>query len=459
MRDPDHPRRRLRVRGHPLSPRSLERRLARIQQLLALGLILLFAGFSIYISARTFERQESTFLYDSAAQMARSITMERRTQPDLAKASQAALQEDAPVGVYIRVLDAKGTEILSTPGQGAPEEHRHEIRVPLQGGAAVLASMSVEPRRRAVLGLILALGVTALPLLLIISASSRVIARRALLPLSRIASQAESTSWDGEVRRFSSDSDPQEIRVLSGSFDRLLERLNEILQAERTFTQDAAHELRTPLTVLCGEIEYAVQDPSIPPHIRDGLDRALQQARSMSDLVEALLLLLRGADPLSKARGELGQPVNLSDLVRDLDREFRDAERARARDFDVAAEDEVLVRGHSTLLTSAIRNLFSNAFKFTASGQEIRVRVYNGAGRGTVVVEDGGPGIASADRERVFDPFFRSAEARAGHEGFGLGLPILRRVARAHGGDVLVSSSALGGARFELFIPSWISPS
>jgi signal transduction histidine kinase len=175
--------------------------------------------------------------------------------------------------------------------------------------------------------------------------------------------------------------------------------------------------------------------------------------------VEALLLLLRGSDPESQARGELSQPVNLSDLVRDLDCEFREAERKRVRDFEVAAEDEVLVRGHATLLVSAIRNLLSNAFKFTSAGERIRVRVFNGAGRGTVVVEDAGPGIASADRERVFDPFFRSAEARAGHEGFGLGLPILRRVARAHGGDVLVSSSTLGGARFELFIPTWLSPS
>jgi len=459
VRDPDDSRRGLRLRGHPLTPHSLEQRLARIQQLLALGLILLFAGFSIWISGRTLERQESTFLLDSATQMARSITVERRDTPDLSSAAEAALEEDAPIGVYIRVFDAKGAEILSTPGQGAPHEHRREIRLPLEGGGSIVASMSDEPRRRAVLAMILALAMTALPLLLVVSASSRVIARRALRPLSRIASQAEDTSWDGEVRRFSSDADPQEISVLAGSFDRLLERLNEILRAERNFTQDAAHELRTPLTVLCGEIEYAVQDPSIPPHIRDGLDRALQQARAMSDLVEALLLLLRGSDPESSVRGELGQPVNLSDLVRDLDREFREAERKRAGDFAVAAEDEVLVRGHATLLASAIRNLLSNAFKFTAPGQSIRVRVFNGSGRGTVVVEDAGPGIASADRERVFDPFFRSAEARAGHEGFGLGLPILRRVARAHGGDVLVSSSTLGGARFELFIPTWLSPS
>jgi len=401
VRDPDHSRRRIRLRGHHLSSHSLEHRLARIQQILALGLILLIATISVWISARTLERQETTFLFDSAIQMARSIAIERRDAPDLPTAAESALEENAPVGVYVRVLDAQNREMVSSPGQEAPHGHRREARAAFAGGGWVVVSMSDEPRRRAV--------------------------------------QAENTSWDGQVRRFGSAGDPAEIGALAGSFDRLLERLDEILRAERNFTQDAAHELRTPLTVLCGEIEYAVQDPSMPPHIRDGLDRALQQARAMSDLVEALLLLLQGSDPESKARGELAQPVNLSDLVRDLDREFRDVERQRAGDFDLSAEDEVLVRGHSTLLTSAIRNLLSNAFKFTAAGQRVRVRVFNGSGRGTVVVEDAGPGIASADRERVFDPFFRSAEARAGQEGFGLGLPILRRVARAHGGDVLVS--------------------
>ena len=345
MRDPDHSRRRIRLRGHHLSSHSLEHRLARIQQILALGLILLIATISVWISARTLERQETTFLFDSAIQMARSIAIERRDAPDLPTAAESALEENAPVGVYVRVLDAQNREMVSSPGQEAPHGHRREARAAFAGGGWVVVSMSDEPRRRAVLAIILALTVTALPLLLVVSASSRVIARRALRPLSRIASQAENTSWDGQVRRFGSAGDPAEIGALAGSFDRLLERLDEILRAERNFTQDAAHELRTPLTVLCGEIEYAVQDPSMPPHIRDGLDRALQQARAMSDLVEALLLLLQGSDPESKARGELAQPVNLSDLVRDLDREFRDVERQRAGDFDLSAEDrQVLVR-------------------------------------------------------------------------------------------------------------------
>ncbi len=385
-----------------MSASSLVRRLAALQLAIAGCLILLIAGFTIWISSSTLKRQESTFLLDTASQTAGSVAHESREEGGLLQGARSALSENVPVGVTIRVLDAGGREIYSAPvREGGSRGTWREARVPIVGGGWIVASAPTEPRRRAIAALILALLVTAIPLFAAVAALSRTIARRALRPL---------------------------------------------------------HELRTPLTVLCGELEYALQDSALPPHVREGLERALTQGRAMSDLVEALLLL-RDSDRGPRAREELSQPVNLGDLVRDLEREFRQPALERAGDFEVAAEDEVLVAGHSTLLTSAIRNLLSNAFKFTPAGLPVCVRVFNGGGRGTVVVEDAGPGIETVDRERVFDAFYRSAEARAGQDGFGLGLPILRRVARAHGGDVLISSSPLGGARFELFIPSWASRS
>jgi len=439
-----------------VSAPSLVRRLASLQLALAGAIILLFAGFTIWITSSALKRQESAFLLDAASQMAGSVAHEQSEEGNLLQAARSTLSENVPAGVHIRVLDASGREIYSAPPHG--RGHRgawREARAPIAGGGWVVASAPVEPRRRAVTALILALAVTAVPLFVAVAALSRTIARRALRPLSRIASQAERTSGDATPGRFGSVEDPAEVAALADAFDRLLARIQEVLAAERHFARDAAHELRTPLTVLCGELEYALQDTSLAPRVRDGLERALVQGRAMTDLVEALLLLRDSArDP--RAREELSQPVNLSDLVRDLEREFRGPALERTSGFQVAAEDEVLVAGHSTLLASAIRNLLSNAFKFTPVGQPVCVRVFNGRGRGTVVVEDAGPGIETADRERVFDTFYRSPEARAGQDGFGLGLPILRRVARAHGGDVLVSASRLGGARFELYIPSWV---
>src|SRR5207253_1242144 len=141
--------------------------------------------------------------------------------------------------------------------------------------------------------------------------------------------------------------------------------------------------------------------------------------------------------------------------VRDLSRELVARLSERKADVDVDADDEVLVSGHPVLLASALRNLLSNALKFTEPGQRVHISVHECEGRSLVTVEDGGKGVRVDERERIFDPFYRDSEARATRAGFGLGLPILRRVARAHGGDVAVGESALGGACFELSMPAW----
>jgi signal transduction histidine kinase len=314
--------------------------------------------------------------------------------------------------------------------------------------------MSTRPRHAAVAALALALLLTGLPLFALVTLASRSIASRALTPLSRMAAQAELGPAQGVVQPLGHASDPLEIAVLAASFNRLLARLDLALQAEQAFTRDAAHELKTPLTVASGELEYARPETGLSRRQRVSLDRAWEQVRTMTDLVEALLLLRR-ADPLPHGAASEFVPVNLADLARDLSRELMERAPERTPDVAVSAVDEVLVSGHPVLLASALRNLLSNALKFTEPGQAVRIEVGEHDGRSTVAVDDGGKGIHANERERIFDPFYRDAEARATREGFGLGLPILRRVARAHGGDVVVGPSSLGGARFELSMPSW----
>ena len=125
----------------------------------------------------------------------------------------------------------------------------------------------------------------------------------------------------------------------------------------------------------------------------------------------------------------------------------------READVRLVTPDEVLVTGHGSLLASALRNLLDNALKFTRAGERVEVRVWEEPGGSRLAVDDQGAGVPEAERERIFDPFFRGAVGSANQSGFGLGLPILRRVARAHGGDVEVSRSELGGARFVLVLP------
>src|SRR5436309_122963 len=172
----------------------------------------------------------------------------------------------------------------------------------------------------------------------------------------------------------------------------------------------------------------------------------------MSGLVEALLLLRR-TDEGTVASSDGFEIVNLCDLVRDGVAEMAARHPERARDVELCAPDEILVHGHPVLLAAALRNLLDNAFKFSVPGTPVRIAVAAREDVTTATVDDGGPGIPETERARVFDPFYRGAEARASRAGFGLGLPILRRVARSHGGDVAVSASPQGGARFELMLP------
>ncbi len=441
-----------------MSSQSLEFRLALLLQLLVGSIIVLFAGSAIWLSARTLERQESAFLANACSLVADGLAHEWREDNDLRRASAAALEENAPPGVHIEVLDSHGNLVQSTPGvvTHSRSSDVHEARVQLPRGAWVVTSISTRPRRTAVQALMLALLLTGLPMFAIVTLMSRSIARRALLPLSRMAAQAETASELGTLGPLGHAEDPAEVALLAAAFNRLLARVGQMLDAEQAFSRDAAHELRTPLTVLSGEIEYARADPDLPARERIPLARASEQVRNMTELVEALMLLRR-ANPKIDTGTAAFIPANLADLARDVAHELLERSPERMQDLTIVADDEVLVAGQPTLLASALRNLLSNALKFTVPGQPVRATVQNCGGSSIVAVEDGGKGVPEGERERIFDAFYRDPEARATYQGFGLGLPILRRVARAHGGDVVVKASPLGGARFELSIPAWKS--
>ncbi len=439
-----------------MKPHSLVFRMALLQQGLAAALIVVFSGSALWLTSRTLERQELNNLTNTAERIAAGIEREWREEQNLAKGAQAALEEDHPDGITIEVFDARGGLVLSSASNKGlpPREERRQVHMPIADGGWVIATSSTRRRRSAMEALGMALLLAGIPLFVIVTAASRTVARRALSPLSRMAAEAEQASESGIVTTLGRPGDPAEIENLSESFRRLLGRLERVAESERHFTNDAAHELRTPLTVVSGELEYALASPDLGERHRVGLRSAEQRVRALSDLVEALLLLRRADPPHTEMQDEF-VPVNLGDLVRETTHELLRSAPERAQDIQIEAEDEILVAGHGVLLRSAIRNLLSNALKFTRPGERVEVEVFAEDSACCVIVDDGGRGIAPDQRERVFDAFYRDPEARASHDGFGLGLHILRQVARAHGGEVVALESVLGGARFELRLPAW----
>lgn len=435
--------------------RSLAGRLLTLQLLIAAAAIIALAVSTAWLTDHLLGRQEEQALVGTTEGVAAEIGRDLEELGDLGAAVRSAMDEGPPPGYRIDVLDQNRHLVFSSsPDSGsrvgaAMRQHR----VALTGGGWVIATVSTAPRRQAMAALLSVLTLVSLLVLVLTLAASRILVRRELAPLARLANQADQLAHDMRIRPLQREGDPIEVGTVTAAFDRLLSRLEEVLESERNFTRDAAHELRTPLTVISGEIEYALDKGGLSDAHRARLEGARAHTRTLGDLVDALLFLRR-VEGTSAGETARRVPVNLADIARDLVSAFRIEQQSRAGDLEIRAPDEALVTGSADLLAAAARNLIDNALKFTADHVPVQVTVACEGQITRLVVEDGGTGIAPEESERVFDPFYRSSEARANHSGFGLGLSLARRIARAHGGDLRLGRSGLGGALFELRLPA-----
>jgi two-component system sensor histidine kinase MprB len=220
-----------------------------------------------------------------------------------------------------------------------------------------------------------------------------------------------------------------EVGRLGRAFDRMLDRLAQSEEDQRRLVQDAGHELRTPLTSLRTNISLLRRIDELPPGAREELVADLgQEARELTDLVNELVDLAAG-----QSDTEPPQRVDLTDIAADV---AGLARRRSGRDILVRASGDTTTDGRPGMLTRALSNLVENAVKFDRDGRSaVEIVVAGPARPGTVRVEvrDRGPGIADDDLIRVFDRFYRAADARS-LPGSGLGLSIVREVALAHGG-------------------------
>jgi two-component system OmpR family sensor kinase len=240
------------------------------------------------------------------------------------------------------------------------------------------------------------------------------------------------------------------VRVLAEAFDRMLDRLTEAFAGQRAFVADASHELRTPLTVIKGQIEVLASqsDPSAQELRR--VERLVQgEIARIGRLVDDLLLLARS----EHAQFLRAEPIDLEPYVSEL---WAGVELLAERRFELGPVPPGTLRADPDRLAQALRNLAANAIAHTDPGHglvRLHVEPVPG-GRIRFLVEDDGPGIPAAERERVFDRFNRTDAARdRASGGTGLGLAIVRAIVEAHGGRVAAGESPSGGASVEFELP------
>lgn len=258
--------------------------------------------------------------------------------------------------------------------------------------------------------------------------------RRGLRPLDRAAQDVAARS-EASLTPVPDQDLPLELRPLIGSLNGLLRRLDEAFTRERKFVADAAHGLRTPITALRLQVQLVERAPNPAARARAIADLKAGVERSQH-LIEQLLELSR-LDP--EANLTKWESVSLADLVRSTVARLN--LKAEHKDVDLGAEvlAHPSIEGDVHQLTILLDNLVANAIRYTPSGGVIDVRVSYERGKPTISVSDSGPGIPEAERERVFDRFYRGSNVPTtidGAVGSGLGLSIVKAIAARHHASV-----------------------
>lgn len=267
---------------------------------------------------------------------------------------------------------------------------------------------------------------------------------RTLRPVEAIRREVAGIDAAELHRRVPVPSTDDEVAELARTMNQMLARVQAARNRQEEFVDDASHELRTPLTRMVTDIDVALAHPGHEPPERT-LDRLRADADELRQLLQDLLFLARSGRDGLPAEAE----VDLDDIA------VRVGQELRARggvEVDTSGVHAARARGDSRELERAVRNLVDNAARHARSIVAISTAV--GTDSCTVVVDDDGPGIAPANRERIFERFARLDYARgSGDGGAGLGLAIVADIATRHGGGVAVAESPQGGARLVFSVP------
>ncbi|MBS1190516.1 MAG: two-component sensor histidine kinase [Rhodocyclaceae bacterium] len=427
--------------------RSIRRNLL-LALLATMAAAMALGAWATYMTAR----EEANALFDYHLQQ---IALSLRDQT-----FQGGAAGDESLDFVIRVWDREGLTIYySRPHQWLPDlarlgysteetpEGEWRIFAVQYHDRTIAVAQPLEVRSRLAADAALRTLTPFLVLLPLLGLLTWMLVDQGLRPLNRLARSVATRTPDA-LEPLGEDPVPEEARPLVHALNGLLARLKGALEAQRAFIADAAHELRTPLTALQLQVQLVeraqgeAERAGALAELKRGLQRTIHT-------VQQLLTLAR-QEP-GAAEHPLA-PVRLADLARQVVADLSPLAEAKAIDLGVTrADDDASVAGDGEALRILLANLVGNAVRYTPAGGRVDVAAGRDGGRSHLEVCDNGPGIPSADRERVFDRFYR----RGGEEesGSGLGLAIVRAIADRHGAQVALGDGMDGGLRVRVEFP------
>ena len=460
------------------------------QWTLSFGVLLALVSTAIYVGARL-------YLYDELDAQLRTLA-----------ATEVASSTDGPNGIhlhafpleeadplrfvdkFVQVLSPDGQIVLRTPGidLATPLLAPERVAATLAGDS-LMRSVSVDGRSARFTGLpavtgdqsyVVIVGVftdrldASLAYLAWLLASiwlvglaltgtlGVLLASHVLAPVARITSQAAAIARGQAVQRLGTPRVDDEIGQMTRLLNEMLDRLESAIDVNRRFAADASHELRGPLTAIRGEVDVALRRERTAQEYRETLRTVGDRADELTALIEDLTLLVRAREGRATTPTEA---TPLLPLLQASAERVADAARAREISLRLDAFPDLEVRANPALLAHVFTNLLRNAIEYNRPHGHVTVGGTlladpDGRDQAVVRVTDSGIGVAPADRERIFERFYRVDASRSRQTGgTGLGLAICREVLGLFHGSVSVAGSSTRGTTMEVRLPGRMASS
>lgn len=364
----------------------------------------------------------------------------------------AAVQESIPPHILRQVQIERTVFVTIESATGMPARHLF-LSIMKDGHIqhVLQTETSLRHYRETLYGLLFLLSLGSGATLVVAWIGSVWLAKKVLAPIETLCGRAETMSEADLGKRLAVDSPYQEFRRLTQAVNSVLDQFQRNSEVQRNFCEIAAHEMKTPLTVLQGNLEVALMKARTTAEYRDALINNLEQVGRLIALTRPLLTLAKFTS--SKP------PIHLAPLALEpLIQEIVDELTLLADDYRITlmfeSQPVLSILGDAQWLKQALINLLDNALRYTPPGGFVTVRLHNAGEWVDVAVEDTGHGIESENIPHLFERFYRTDWARAKDSaGTGLGLPIVKEIAEAHGGTISVASQIHKGSIFTLRLP------
>jgi two-component system heavy metal sensor histidine kinase CusS len=373
-----------------------------------------------------------------------------------------SMEEVLPPQAFPLPVDEPGTglNVLSTQGRTmrvvavkarAAERWSDPPVAPSGAAATIQVALDRSPEDEIIQEYREQLAYVLLVAFIICVAAGHHIARRGMQPIHDVTRTARETGPGNLAHRITTAGLPAELHELAGTFNAMLNRLEDAFNRLSRFSADIAHELRTPVNNLRGELDVALQKPRSAAEYQEIIGSALEECGRLARIIDSLLFLARSENPQTQV--ELEQ----FDVAAEL-RHIREFYEATAEDAGIeliaAPADPLETSLNRALFQRALGNLITNAIAHTPRGGKVTLRANGDSKNVAVEVADTGAGIPSEHLPHVFDRFYRADHSRAAPRGgVGLGLAIVKSIVELHGGSVSLASEVGRGTRVRLEIP------